>query len=88
MPTGVDTGLWVLDEVTSPCVDAGDWMVDPGEERAPNGGRVNIGAYGGTAYASRSEWPLAGDLNRDGMVNLEDLALLAREWLATLPWAL
>ena len=79
-------GLWVLDEVSSPCVDAGDWLRDPGEERLPNGRRVNIGAYGGTAYGSMSEWPLAGDLNRDGTVNLIDFAWVSEEWLAALPW--
>ena len=47
--------VWVLDEVTSPCVDAGDPNADYSEERTPNGGRINVGAYGGTAYASLSE---------------------------------
>ncbi len=46
--------VWVLDDVTSPCVDAGDPDADFSRERTPNGGRVNIGAYGGTPFASRS----------------------------------
>lgn len=45
---------WVLDEVTSPCIDAGDPNVPVGDEPEPNGGRVNLGAYGGTNEASKS----------------------------------
>ena len=45
---------WVLDEVTSPCIDAGDPTSEVGDEPLPNGGRVNMGAYGGTTEASRS----------------------------------
>lgn len=74
--------VWVLDEVTSPCIDGGDPTVDPSREPTPNGGRVNMGAYGGTAYASMSEmrW-IDGDLNHDGIVNMIDIALLAENWL-------
>jgi parallel beta-helix repeat protein len=46
--------IWVLDKVTSPCVDAGDPDADTLDEPVPNGGRINIGAYGGTAEASLS----------------------------------
>jgi hypothetical protein len=45
---------WVLDELTSPCIDAGDPNSPVGDEPEPNGGRVNMGAYGGTAEASKS----------------------------------
>jgi hypothetical protein len=45
---------WVLDDVTSPCIDAGDPNSPIGDEPEPNGGRVNMGAYGGTAEASKS----------------------------------
>jgi len=47
--------VWVLDKMSSPCLDAGDPNSDYSHERAPNGGRINLGAYGGTAYASLSE---------------------------------
>ncbi len=47
-------GVWVLDKVTSPCVDGGDPNVAPLDEPVPNGGRINIGAYGGTLEASLS----------------------------------
>jgi hypothetical protein len=45
---------WVVDDVTSPCIDAGDPNSPIGDELEPNGGRINIGAYGGTAEASMS----------------------------------
>lgn len=48
---------WVTDPVSSPCIDAGDPSVSPGRERVPRGGRINMGAYGGTPYASLSGWP-------------------------------
>jgi parallel beta-helix repeat protein len=73
--------VWVLDDVTSPCIDGGDPAVDPSDEPMPYGGRINMGAYGGTAYASMSEWPLKHDSNFDGVVNMLDLAGLALEWL-------
>lgn len=45
---------WVHDEVTSPCIDAGDPTTPVGAEPLPNGGRINLGVYGGTVEASRS----------------------------------
>jgi len=47
-------GSWVQDEVTSPCIDAGDPNCPVGDEPFPNGGVINMGAYGGTAQASMS----------------------------------
>jgi hypothetical protein len=78
--------VWVLDNVTSPCIDGGDPNVSPYNERMPNGGRINMGAYGNTAYASMSEWPIAEDNNRDGVVNMLDIAGLAAKWLEKLDW--
>jgi hypothetical protein len=46
--------VWVLDEVTSPCIDAGDPNAEVLDEPMPNRGRINIGAYGGTPQASLS----------------------------------
>jgi hypothetical protein len=43
-----------MDDVTSPCIDAGDPSEGVGPETLPNGGRINIGVYGGTSEASRS----------------------------------
>jgi hypothetical protein len=45
---------WVIDDVTSPCIDAGDPNSPVGLEPFPNGGRINMGAYGGTSEASMS----------------------------------
>lgn len=47
---------WVMDDVTSPCIDAGDPNSPVGDEAEPNGGRINMGAYGGTAEASKSDY--------------------------------
>jgi thermitase len=46
---------WVTDNVTSPCIDAGDPASDFSNEPDPNGGRINMGAYGGTSEASMSD---------------------------------
>jgi len=43
---------WVQDDVTSPCIDAGDPNSSVGDEPEPNGGIINMGAYGGTPEAS------------------------------------
>ncbi len=45
---------WVTDGVTSPCIDAGNPNSPVGDEPQPNGGRINMGAYAGTAEASMS----------------------------------
>ena len=45
---------WTQDDVTSPCIDAGDFMSQIGLEPFPNGGLINMGVYGGTAQASKS----------------------------------
>ncbi len=45
---------WVIDDVTSPCIDAGDPNTPVGEEPGLNGGIINMGAYGGSSQASKS----------------------------------
>jgi len=79
---------WVQDDVTSPCVDAGDPNSPVGYEPFPTGGIVNMGAYGGTPEASKSyfgepvcETVIAGDLNGDCRVDFADLAILLKHWL-------
>jgi len=83
-----NTHSWVLDNVTSPCIDAGDWMTPIGLEPFPNGGRVNMGAYGGTEQASKSYFGkppcqtiIAGDINGDCIVDLKDFSIMALHWL-------
>jgi hypothetical protein len=79
---------WVKDDVTSPCIDTGDPNSPVGPEPFPDGGVVNMGAYGGTAEASKSyfggpvcETIVAGDINGDCMVDFEDFAFVALHWL-------
>ena len=45
---------WVADDVTSPCIDAGDPADGYANEPEPNGARINMGAYGNTAQASKT----------------------------------
>jgi parallel beta-helix repeat protein len=47
-------GTWPTDSLSSPCIDTGDREMDPGREQRPHGGRINMGAYGGTPFASLS----------------------------------
>ncbi len=49
-----NASIWVPDDVTSPCIDAGDPTASFSLEPAPNGGRANLGAYGNTTEASRT----------------------------------
>lgn len=48
------TKQWVKDAADSPLIDAGDPHEGTVEEPTPNGGRSNIGLYGGTSQASKS----------------------------------
>jgi hypothetical protein len=45
---------WVIDDVTSPCIDTGDPNSSVAFEPFPNGIIINIGVYGNTAEASKS----------------------------------
>jgi hypothetical protein len=49
------TGQFVNDAANSPAIDAGNPSSDFSKEPMPNGGRVNLGCYGNTAEASKSE---------------------------------
>jgi hypothetical protein len=90
------THTWVLDDVTSPCIDTGipytvddpNYLyvgaVDHRGELWPHGGAINIGAYGGTAEASMSldvETGSRVDFDHDDSVGLPDFASLASRWL-------
>jgi len=45
---------WVVEDVTSPCIDAGDPNSPVKDEPEPNGSIINMGAYGGSSQASKS----------------------------------
>jgi len=79
---------WVQDDVTSPCIDAGDPNSPIDHEPFPNGGIINMGAYGGSSQASKSyfgkpvcETIIAGDINGDCKVDFDDLMILMNHWL-------
>jgi hypothetical protein len=79
---------WVIDDVTSPCIDAGDPLTPIMHEPFPNGGIINMGAYGGTSEASKSyfgepvcETIVAGDINGDCVVDFRDFFFIALHWL-------
>lgn len=78
--------LWVLDKRDSPCIDAGDPKIYPRGELITGGGRVNMGAYGNTPYASRSQWLLRGDVDKNGRIDLADYAAVTANWLKVAPW--
>lgn len=65
----------------SPCIDAGDPVFDYSREPQPNGGRINIGAYGNTEQATPSA---VASLVLVATSGLTDISL---HWTATNdPW--
>ncbi len=79
---------WIQDDVTSSCIDAGDMSSPIGHEPFPNGGVINMGAYGGSSQASKSyfgepvcETIVAGDINGDCKVDSKDFLILIYHWL-------
>jgi len=81
-------GAWIYDEVTSLSIDAGDPMTPINFEPFPNGGIINMGAYGGTIEASKSyfgkppcEAIIAGDVNGDCIIDFKDAAITFSHWL-------
>jgi predicted outer membrane repeat protein len=75
---------WVHDDVTSPCIDAGDPYSSYDRELWPHGRRANMGAHGNTAEASLStsqEGNIA-DLDNNTIVTLHDFGRLAQRWLS------
>ena len=88
-------GRWHYDEITSPCIDAGNPGSPLDEEllNMPEGPsnlwgtnlRINMGRYGGTDEASMPPhgWGLLGDITNDGAVNVKDFAVQAQNWMRT-----
>jgi predicted outer membrane repeat protein len=74
---------WVIDGESSLCIDAGNPGCPPANEPPPNGNRINMGAYGGTAEASKSppDWAALADLTNDRAVDYKDLWVFVDYWL-------
>ena len=53
---------WVIDGITSPCIDAGDPIDLYDKEPIPHGGRIDMGAYGNSEEASLSPGPVMHDI--------------------------
>jgi predicted outer membrane repeat protein len=84
----LNTQTWIQDDETSPCIDTGDPNSPIGLEPFPNGGRINMGAYGGTSEASKSYFGkpvcttiVAGDINGDCKVDVLDFEIMLLHWL-------
>ena len=79
--------VWLTDSQDSPCIDVGDPADDASGESEtggrPYGGRVNMGAYGATPFASRTleTGSIFTDRDHDGVIDIDDLFLLIEEWL-------
>ncbi len=82
---------WVLDMWTSSCIDAGDPYSPIGVEPNPNGGRINMGVYGGTSETSKSisgiiepvcTNPPSMDTNDDCKIDFTDFAEFASQWMS------
>lgn len=73
---------FVADPVSSPCIDAGNPVAPLAAEVWPHGGRLNLGAYGGTADASLSPGgcvaDVCGDCDGTGAVDVLDSLWAAR----------
>ncbi|HYF36690.1 MAG TPA: SdrD B-like domain-containing protein, partial [Prosthecobacter sp.] len=75
-------GTFAADAADSPLLDAGDPEDSMGAESAPHGGRINIGAHGGTMEASRSATGQLLSLSQPANGNLW-LWFQPLTWLAT-----
>lgn len=75
---------WVKDSVTSLAIDAGNPGCPLGDEpNDANNVRINLGAYGGTAEASKTpaNWHSIADLTNDWVVDYNDLSIFVDYWL-------
>jgi hypothetical protein len=78
-----NASVWVTDDNDSPCIDAGDPCSDWTAELWPHGKRINMGAFGGTPQASKSQSDAGNiaDLDFSGSVNWGDAKILTNRWL-------
>jgi len=63
----------LTDTAESPAIDAGDPAAAYALEPTPSLNRLNCGAFGNTAEASKSGWNILGDVTGDCLVNILDL---------------
>jgi hypothetical protein len=80
------TESWVMDANTSVAIDAGNPGCPLGDEpNDVNNIRINMGAYGGTAEASKTpaDWRSIADLTNDWVVDFNDLEVFVNYWLET-----
>jgi hypothetical protein len=78
-----NTSTWVTDANTSACINAGNPGCPVSSEPLPNGNRINMGAYGGTATASKTpaNWRSIADLTNNWVVDYNDLDVFIDYWL-------
>lgn len=78
-----NSSQWVIDTTTSLCIDAGNPGCPPDSEPSPNGNRINMGAFGGSATASKSpaDFRSLSDLDNDWNTDFNDLGIFADYWL-------
>ncbi len=79
---------WTTDGNTSPCIDAGDLVASSADEPTPNGGRVNMGAYGATREASKSAKYSVWHVNTNGGRDAYDRGLSQSQAFKTISYAL
>ncbi|MBN1765783.1 MAG: DUF3160 domain-containing protein [Sedimentisphaerales bacterium] len=75
---------WLYDTLSSPGIDAGNPASELADEYVSiRNVRINLGAYGGTAQASKSplRWQMLADINNDDQVGIIDLFVLVQNWL-------
>ncbi|MCA9263113.1 MAG: right-handed parallel beta-helix repeat-containing protein [Planctomycetales bacterium] len=78
--TAEDTPPYTLLAPSSPAIDRGDPTADFANEPAPNGGRVNIGAYGNTANAATSSAVTVQLLSPHGLEKYEQGQVVSVRW--------
>jgi hypothetical protein len=81
-----NTKNWVKDANTSVCIDAGNPGCPLGDEPNDiNNVRINMGADGGTAQASKTPagWRSLADLTNDWQIDLNDVKVFTSYWLMT-----
>lgn len=79
---------WRTDGNSSPCIDAGDRSMSAADEPSPNGGRVNLGAYGATREASKSPEYLIWHVDTNGGRDWSNSGLTREQAFRTIGHAL